>query len=98
MVGVLRWSTASWPIYFKKGVGIYGYCRVKREEYSKREQRMIDVDIKKYRFTYRKGYYFDQIKKTRQKAPKSVSEVFLETKVYKQRKEDTPKISGRYKS
>ena len=36
----------------------YGHCYVKREEYkTKREQRWIEKDTKKYRFTYQKGKY-----------------------------------------
>lgn len=35
-----------------------GHCYVKRSEYkTKYEQRMIDKDIKKYQFTYRKKQY-----------------------------------------
>ena len=36
----------------------YGHCYVKREEYkTKKEQRWIDKDTEKYRFTYQKGKY-----------------------------------------
>jgi hypothetical protein len=49
-------------IYFDEKHGTYGHCYVKREEYSKREQKMIDSDIKKYQFVYRKGYYTDKIR------------------------------------
>ena len=35
----------------------YGHCYVRREKYSKAEQRMIDGDTKKYRFTFRDGKY-----------------------------------------
>ncbi len=36
----------------------YGHCYVKRNEYkTKKEQRWIDKDTQKYRFTYRKGKY-----------------------------------------
>jgi hypothetical protein len=44
-------------IFFDEEHGIYGHCYVKKEEYSKREQRMIHSDIKKYQFLYRKGCY-----------------------------------------
>ncbi len=47
-------------IYFNKKDGIFGYCYIKREEYTKREQKMIDSDIKKHQFIYRKGYYIDK--------------------------------------
>lgn len=33
-------------IHFHKKYGIYGHCYVKREEYNKREQKMIGADIK----------------------------------------------------
>ena len=33
-------------IFFDRKFGIWGYCCVKRKEYNKREQRMIDADIK----------------------------------------------------
>ncbi len=56
-------------IFFKPVHGIYGHAYVKLEEYSKREQKMIDADIKKYRFTYRNRYYYDQKRLTKQKAP-----------------------------
>ena len=56
-------------IFFGKQYGIYGHCYVKREEYSKGEQRMIDADIKKCQFTYQKGYYFDKIRKIKHKVP-----------------------------
>ena len=36
----------------------YGHCYVKRSEYkTKYEQKMIDKDIKKYRFTFRNKKY-----------------------------------------
>lgn len=36
----------------------YGHCYVKRSEYkTKYEQKMIDKDIKKHRFTFRNGKY-----------------------------------------
>lgn len=42
---------------------ILGHCYVKREEYkSKKEQKMIDQDITKYRFSYRNKVYKDLIK------------------------------------
>ncbi len=65
-------------IYFKKKYGIYGHCYVKREEYnSKREQKMIDKDIKENKFIYRKGYYIDKLTGVKSKAPK-IDEVFPE--------------------
>ena len=50
-------------IHFKKGLGMWGHAYVKREEFSKTEQKMIDKDIKKYVFSYRKGHYYDKLRK-----------------------------------
>lgn len=47
-------------IYFKKGKGIHGHCYIDRKTFNKREQRMIDVDIKRFHFTYRNKFYFDR--------------------------------------
>jgi len=44
-------------IYFDKKSGVNAHCYVKREEFSKREQKMIDTDIKKHKFSYRKKIY-----------------------------------------
>ncbi len=55
-------------IYFKKKYGIYAHGYIGRKEFDKREQKMIDADIRKYRFSYRKGCYFDKILETRHKA------------------------------
>ena len=52
-------------IYFKKKYGIYGHCYIKKREYNKTEQRMIDTDIKKCQFIFRKGYYFDKKRGTK---------------------------------
>ena len=42
----------------KKKSTVWGHCYVKRSEYkTKREQRQIDTDIKKCRFTYRNKKY-----------------------------------------
>lgn len=69
-------------IFFEKGHGIWGYCFVKREAYSAKEQKMIDADIKRCRFTYRKGWFTNQIDGTRQRRP-SMRTIFP-----KYRKED----------
>lgn len=66
-------------IHFQKKYGIYGHCYVRREEYSKREQKMIGADIKECRFIYRKGYYIDTLTGVKSKAPK-IEEVFPEIK------------------
>ena len=40
---------------------IFGHCYVKRNEYkTKREQRQIDIDIKKVKLTYRNKRYYDK--------------------------------------
>ena len=46
-------------IYFNKNgkSKIYGHCYIKQEEYSKKEQKMICSDTKKYHFTWRNGVY-----------------------------------------
>jgi hypothetical protein len=36
---------------------INGHCYVERSEYNKREKKMIDTDIAKYRFSYRNKKY-----------------------------------------
>lgn len=57
-------------IHFVKNFGIWAHCYVKRSEFSKREQKMIDSDIKKCVFSYRKGYYYDKIRKIKYKVPR----------------------------
>ena len=72
-------------IHFKKGLGIWAHAYVKREEYkTKREQKMIDQDIKTQVFSYRKGYYYDKIRKVKIKIP-SIKKIFpdLKSKKYK---------------
>ena len=45
-------------IHFDKKKNVWGHCFVKRSEYkTKREQKMIDADIKKARFTYKNKKY-----------------------------------------
>src|SRR3989344_4373158 len=47
-------------IHFEKDRGIFGHCYVKRSEYkTKREQQWIPEDTSRYRFTFRKGIYYD---------------------------------------
>jgi len=58
-------------IYFKKKYGIYAHCYVKREEFNKREQRMIDSDVKRCQFIYAKGCYIDKMRGIKQKASKN---------------------------
>lgn len=69
-------------IYFDKKYGIYGHCYVKREEYTKKEQKMITADIKKYHFVYRKGYYIDKKRGIKRKVP-NIYKVSPEIKKYK---------------
>ncbi|MFA4975480.1 MAG: hypothetical protein WC839_00960 [Candidatus Paceibacterota bacterium] len=63
-------------IHFKKGLGVWAHFYVKRSEYfTKKEQKMIDKDIKKCVFSYQKGFYYDRIKKIKYKVP-SVKKIF----------------------
>ena len=58
--GMINGKLAEFHFEIKKGkfYFTYGHCYVKREEFkTRREQKMIDEDIKKYQFTYRKGKY-----------------------------------------
>lgn len=58
--GVINGKLAEFHYEIKNGKFriTYGHCYVKRKEYkTKAEQKMIGNDIKKYRFTYRKGKY-----------------------------------------
>lgn len=66
-------------IHFKKGLGIWAHGYVKRSEFSKREQKMIDVDIKKYVFSYQKGFYYDKIRKLKHKVP-NINKIFPDLK------------------
>lgn len=55
-------------IYFdhkKNGEPImHAHCYVQKNDFkTKREQRHIEIDTKRYRFTYRNKKYFDQIRK-----------------------------------
>lgn len=54
-------------IYFDKNYGIFGHRYVERRDYSKREQRMVDSDIKRHQFIYCKGYYIDKNRGGKQK-------------------------------
>lgn len=66
-------------IHFIKSFGIWAHCYVKRNEFSKSEQKMIDADIKKCQFSYRKGYYYDKIRKIKYKVP-SINKIFPDLK------------------
>ncbi len=67
-------------IYFDKKYGVYSHCYVRRLEYkSKREQGIIDEDIRKCQFTYRKGHYFDKLRGIKTRVPKP-EEVFPDIK------------------
>jgi hypothetical protein len=44
-------------IYFRKNFNILAHCYIKRNEFSKKEQNLIDRDIKKYVFSYQNGFY-----------------------------------------
>lgn len=63
-------------IHFKRGLGIWAHTYVKRNEYfTKREQKTINEDIRKYVFSYQKGFYYDKIKKIKYKVP-SIKRIF----------------------
>ena len=47
-------------IFFDKEWGLYGYCYVKRDEYSKGEQRRINKDLQKHQFSYRNAMFYDK--------------------------------------
>ena len=54
-------------IYFDKKRGVFAHCYIKRKEYNKTEQKMINSDIKGCKFVYRNGFYFDKIRKIKHK-------------------------------
>ncbi|MFA4890171.1 MAG: hypothetical protein WC587_00840 [Candidatus Paceibacterota bacterium] len=64
-------------IYFDKKRGIFAHCYIDKKEYNKSEQKMIASDIKKYKFVYRNGYYFDKIQKVKHKKV-SIYKIFPE--------------------
>jgi len=49
-------------IHFNKKLGIWAHCYVNRNEFSKREKKMINEDMKKCVFSYRKGFYNNKLK------------------------------------
>lgn len=53
-------------VFFDKvpaGPVIWAHCYIQRAEYTKREQKMIDDDLRKNRLTYRNKMYYDQVGK-----------------------------------
>lgn len=48
-------------IFFSSKEGIWAHAYVQKNEFSKKEQKMIDTDVKKYVFSYRKGVYREKI-------------------------------------
>ena len=73
-------------IHFSKKYGIFGHCYVKRKEYTtKKEQKMIEADVKKCQFTCRGGYYFDKLRGIKQKIV-PMDKVFPEIKKYEKNK------------
>jgi hypothetical protein len=69
-------------IHFKEKFGIYAYCYIDRKSYSKCEQKMIDEDIKKCRFSLKNGTFYDKIRKTKHKLA-DTRKVFPEMKKYR---------------
>lgn len=80
-------------IFFDKKYGIYGHCYVKREEYSKKEHTMIDFDITKHQFIYRKKFYIDKKRGVAQRAP-GMYKIFPEIKKYKNEAERIRSLSN----
>ena len=67
-------------IHFSKGLGIWAHAFVKRSEFhTKKEQKMIDEDIKKCIFSYQKDFYYDKIRKLKYKVP-NINKVFPDLK------------------
>ena len=67
-------------INFAKGFGVWSHAYVERSSFkTKKEQKMIDIDIKKCIFSYRKGYYYDKIRNIKSKAP-SINKMFPDLK------------------
>lgn len=63
-------------IHFAKSFGIWAHAYVKRSSFkTKSEQKMIDADIKKCQFSYRKGFYYDKIRNIKSKVP-SINQIF----------------------
>lgn len=55
-------------IYFRKNYGIWAHCYEKAFSYkTKKEKKWIKSDTKKFRFSYKKGYYYDFNRKLKQK-------------------------------
>ena len=67
-------------INFAKGFGVWSHAYIDRSSFkTKREQKMIDADIKKCIFSYWKGYYHDKIRNIRYKAP-NINKIFPDLK------------------
>jgi len=57
-------------IHFDKKFGIWGHSYEKESSYkTKKEKKWIKADTKKYQFIYKKRFYYDKIRKLKQKAP-----------------------------
>ena len=66
-------------IYSSSKFGIWAHSYIKRNEFSKEEQKIIDEDIKKYIFSYKKGLYYDKIRKLKYKVPE-INKIFPDLK------------------
>ena len=67
-------------INFAKDFGVWSHAYVERSSFkTTQEQKMIDIDIKKCIFSYRKGYYYDKIRNIKSKAP-SINKMFPDLK------------------
>lgn len=70
-------------IYFAKGFGIWGHAYVNKFSFkTKKEKEHIKKDLKKYKFTYRNRFYFDQLNKLKIKVPDR-KKIFPKSKNYK---------------
>lgn len=69
-------------ISFDKKYGVFAHCYIDRKKYNKSEQKMIDLDIKKYKFVYRNGFYIDKIRGIKNKKV-SMDKIFSEIRKYK---------------
>ena len=66
-------------IYFDKKYGIYAHCYIDKDEFNKKEQKIIESDTRKYKFTYRNGFYFDKLNNIKHKSH-SLEEIFPDLK------------------
>lgn len=67
-------------IHFANNFGVWAHAYVKRSSFkTKNERKMIDADIKKHVFSYRKGFYYNRIRNIKSKVP-SINKIFPDLK------------------